>query len=300
MASGSAFVSLACDVAGDHRSAAIARKVALGVVAPAPVSLIADLGRPERFLNMTRVFKPRSPMNTGAVVPARLQRLGRAGRRLRSVRPSEDRARVGRTDCAAWQLPWLLHRSAARLYRRSAVVAEPNDPRARHSSPPRPRPAPPPPASCSWRAACRTSIRRVGRSARSRPPRCSPSSRSRRSASAASEMPPRRSTGGARASTSAAPRALSPLVSRSDWFRAGPVRASTSSRASYTSRPVCCSASPGSTRAGRPRRRRGRGRGGAGPSSARTMACSERGKRAALSVRRSPLPLPGVRSPRVR
>ncbi|HTX08626.1 MAG TPA: NrfD/PsrC family molybdoenzyme membrane anchor subunit [Solirubrobacteraceae bacterium] len=66
MASGSAFVALACDVAGDHRSAAIARKVALGAVAPAPVLLIADLGRPERFLNMTRVFKPRSPMNTGA------------------------------------------------------------------------------------------------------------------------------------------------------------------------------------------------------------------------------------------
>jgi len=66
MASGSAFVSLACDAAGDHRSAAIARKVALGVVSPAPVLLIADLGRPERFLNMTRVFKPRSPMNTGA------------------------------------------------------------------------------------------------------------------------------------------------------------------------------------------------------------------------------------------
>ena len=66
MASGSAFVSLACDVAGDHRSAAIARKVALGVGAPAPVLLVADLGRPERFLNMTRIFKPRSPMNTGA------------------------------------------------------------------------------------------------------------------------------------------------------------------------------------------------------------------------------------------
>ena len=66
IASGSAFVSLACDAAGDHRSAAIARKVALGAVAPAPILLIADLGRPERFLNMTRIFKPRSPMNTGA------------------------------------------------------------------------------------------------------------------------------------------------------------------------------------------------------------------------------------------
>jgi formate-dependent nitrite reductase membrane component NrfD len=66
MASGAAFVALACDIAGDHRSAAIARKVALGAVAPAPVLLVADLGRPERFLNMMRIIKPRSPMNTGA------------------------------------------------------------------------------------------------------------------------------------------------------------------------------------------------------------------------------------------
>lgn len=66
MASGSAFVALACDAVGDHRSAAIARKVALGLVTSAPPLLIADLGRPDRFLNMMRVFKPRSPMNTGA------------------------------------------------------------------------------------------------------------------------------------------------------------------------------------------------------------------------------------------
>ena len=66
VASGSAFVAAACDVAGDHRSAAIARKVALGAVAPAPLLLIGDLGRPERFLNMMRIFKPRSPMNMGA------------------------------------------------------------------------------------------------------------------------------------------------------------------------------------------------------------------------------------------
>ncbi len=66
MASGAGFVALACDAAGDHRSAAIARKVALGAVGPAPILLIGDLGRPERFLNMMRIFKPRSPMNTGA------------------------------------------------------------------------------------------------------------------------------------------------------------------------------------------------------------------------------------------
>jgi hypothetical protein len=65
-ASGASFMALACDLAGDHRSAALARKVALGAAAPAPLLLIGDLGRPGRFLNMLRIFKPRSPMNTGA------------------------------------------------------------------------------------------------------------------------------------------------------------------------------------------------------------------------------------------
>jgi len=37
----------------------------LGAVASSPL-LIADLGRPSRFLNMLRVFKPRSPMSVGA------------------------------------------------------------------------------------------------------------------------------------------------------------------------------------------------------------------------------------------
>jgi len=66
VATGSSFVSVACDLAGDQRSAAIARKVALAAVAPSPALLIADLGRPGRFLNMLRIFKPRSPMNLGA------------------------------------------------------------------------------------------------------------------------------------------------------------------------------------------------------------------------------------------
>jgi formate-dependent nitrite reductase membrane component NrfD len=66
MAAGSSFVALACDLAGDERSAATARKVALVTVAPSPVLLILDLGRPARFFNMMRVFKPRSPMSMGA------------------------------------------------------------------------------------------------------------------------------------------------------------------------------------------------------------------------------------------
>jgi formate-dependent nitrite reductase membrane component NrfD len=66
IASGSAFVALACDLSGDHRSARIARMVSLGALAPSPPLLILDLGRPERFYNMLRVFKPRSPMSMGA------------------------------------------------------------------------------------------------------------------------------------------------------------------------------------------------------------------------------------------
>jgi hypothetical protein len=66
IAAGSSFVALACDLAGDERSAAVARKVALGALGPSPVLLIMDLRRPERFVNMLRIFKPRSPMSMGA------------------------------------------------------------------------------------------------------------------------------------------------------------------------------------------------------------------------------------------
>jgi formate-dependent nitrite reductase membrane component NrfD len=66
MAAGSSFVALACDLAGDEKSARIARMTALGAVAPAPILLIMDLGRPARFLNMLRIFKPRSPMSLGS------------------------------------------------------------------------------------------------------------------------------------------------------------------------------------------------------------------------------------------
>lgn len=66
VASGAAFVAVACDAADDARAAVIARRVALAAVAPCPVLLVADLGRPERFLNMLRIVKPRSPMSTGA------------------------------------------------------------------------------------------------------------------------------------------------------------------------------------------------------------------------------------------
>ena len=66
IAAGSSFVALACDLSGDHRSARVARKVSLAALMPSPPLLIMDLGRPERFVNMLRIFKPRSPMSMGA------------------------------------------------------------------------------------------------------------------------------------------------------------------------------------------------------------------------------------------
>jgi formate-dependent nitrite reductase membrane component NrfD len=66
LASGAAFAALAADLTGDPDTARAARRIALGAVLPAPGLLIADLGRPSRFLNMLRILKPRSPMNLGA------------------------------------------------------------------------------------------------------------------------------------------------------------------------------------------------------------------------------------------
>lgn len=78
IAAGAGFVALACDLAGDRRSARTARAVALAAAAPSPLLLIADLGRPERFLNMLRIVKPRSPMNLGAWALVTYSALGTA------------------------------------------------------------------------------------------------------------------------------------------------------------------------------------------------------------------------------
>lgn len=66
MASGSAFVALACHAVGDERAASVARKVTLAAVLPSAPLLVKDLGKPTRFLNMLRIFKTRSPMSVGA------------------------------------------------------------------------------------------------------------------------------------------------------------------------------------------------------------------------------------------
>lgn len=62
--------ALAKLTAKDERLARDARLVAAGGAIVSTGLLIADLGRPERFLNMLRVFKIQSPMSVGAWVLA--------------------------------------------------------------------------------------------------------------------------------------------------------------------------------------------------------------------------------------
>jgi hypothetical protein len=58
--------SLADLLSGDRELAQKARWMAAGGVALSSALLIADLGRPSRFLNMLRVFKPQSTMSMGS------------------------------------------------------------------------------------------------------------------------------------------------------------------------------------------------------------------------------------------
>jgi hypothetical protein len=70
MAGGAAPFALACELRGDEELARRAWLVALAGVAASPPLLVADLGRPERFHHMLRVFKPTSPMSVGSWVLA--------------------------------------------------------------------------------------------------------------------------------------------------------------------------------------------------------------------------------------
>jgi formate-dependent nitrite reductase membrane component NrfD len=52
--------------AGNHKLARASKVGAAGAIALSGVALVADLGRPERFLNMLRVVKVTSPMSVGS------------------------------------------------------------------------------------------------------------------------------------------------------------------------------------------------------------------------------------------
>jgi hypothetical protein len=72
MAGAAAPLAVAARMAGNERLARSAVTVAAAGVALGTPLLVSDLGRPERFHHMLRVFKPTSPMNMGSWVLAGL------------------------------------------------------------------------------------------------------------------------------------------------------------------------------------------------------------------------------------
>jgi formate-dependent nitrite reductase membrane component NrfD len=68
LAGASSVLSLAAKVAGNEKLSKTSLYVGAAADAVSPVFLISDLGRPERALNMFRVFKVTSPMSVGSWV----------------------------------------------------------------------------------------------------------------------------------------------------------------------------------------------------------------------------------------
>jgi len=66
LAGASSVLSLAAKAAGRERLSRTALYVGAAADAVSPALLVSDLGRPERFHHMLRVFKVTSPMNVGA------------------------------------------------------------------------------------------------------------------------------------------------------------------------------------------------------------------------------------------
>ena len=70
LAGASSVLSLAARVAGNRRLARSALWIGFGAEVVSPALLVSDLGRPERLLNMLRVFKVTSPMSVGSWILA--------------------------------------------------------------------------------------------------------------------------------------------------------------------------------------------------------------------------------------
>ena len=66
VAGASAVLSLVARMTGNERLAKTSLYIGAAADVVSPLLLIKDLGRPERFLNMLRVFKPTSPMSVGS------------------------------------------------------------------------------------------------------------------------------------------------------------------------------------------------------------------------------------------
>ena len=66
LAGASSVLAAGAQLSGYRELARVAKVGALGAISLSAVALVHDLGRPARFANMLRVFKPSSPMSVGS------------------------------------------------------------------------------------------------------------------------------------------------------------------------------------------------------------------------------------------
>jgi len=66
LAGASSVLAAFAQATGNHELARAAKNGAAGAIVLSAAALVKDLGRPARFLNMLRVFKPSSPMSVGS------------------------------------------------------------------------------------------------------------------------------------------------------------------------------------------------------------------------------------------
>jgi Ni/Fe-hydrogenase subunit HybB-like protein len=66
LAGASSVLAAAAQMSGHRELARAAKFGAFGGISLSAAALVHDLGRPKRFLNMLRVFKPSSPMSIGS------------------------------------------------------------------------------------------------------------------------------------------------------------------------------------------------------------------------------------------
>ena len=66
LAGASSVLAAGAQLSGYRELARVAKVGALGAISLSAVALVHDLGRPGRFANMLRVFKPSSPMSVGS------------------------------------------------------------------------------------------------------------------------------------------------------------------------------------------------------------------------------------------
>jgi len=66
LAGASSVLAAGAQLSGHRELARVSKMAALGAISLSAVALVHDLGRPDRFLHMLRVFKPTSPMSVGS------------------------------------------------------------------------------------------------------------------------------------------------------------------------------------------------------------------------------------------